>query len=128
MSAGRAGERTQAPRTHVQLNQGDTNLPANAGGECRRLASAAAAASISLVASRRPLWASAVEQPGGFMRRYALVSGTFLAIIAVAHLIRAAMRWPIVIADVSLPVWCSLAAFVVTGGLALWGFREAGRT
>lgn len=61
------------------------------------------------------------------MRRYALITGLFLAIIAVAHLIRAIARWPIVIADLTVPVWGSIAAFVVTGGLALWGFREAGR-
>jgi hypothetical protein len=62
------------------------------------------------------------------MRRYALVSGTFLAIIAAAHLVRAVMRWPILIADLTVPAWCSVAAFVLTAGLALWGFREAGRT
>lgn len=62
------------------------------------------------------------------MRRYALVSGTFLAIIAAAHLVRAVMRWPILIADLTVPVWCSVAASVFTAGLALWGFREAGRT
>lgn len=61
------------------------------------------------------------------MRRYTLVSGVFLVIVAVAHLVRAFMGWPIVIADVSVPVWCSTAAFVFTGGLALWGFREAAR-
>jgi hypothetical protein len=59
------------------------------------------------------------------MRSYALVSGVFLAIVAVAHLVRAFMRWPILIADLSVPVWCSTAAFVLTAGLALWGFREA---
>ncbi len=58
------------------------------------------------------------------MRSYALVSGMFLALIAVAHLVRAFMRWPIVIADLTLPVWGSVAAFIVTGALAFWGFRE----
>ena len=61
------------------------------------------------------------------MRRYALVSGVFLAIVAIAHLVRAVLGWPIVIADVTVPVWCSTAAFVFTGGLALWGFRESSR-
>ncbi len=61
------------------------------------------------------------------MRSYTLVSAVFLAIIAVAHLIRALMGWPILIAELTVPVWCSTAAFVFTGGLALWGFREAAR-
>lgn len=61
------------------------------------------------------------------MRRYALVSGLFLAIIAVAHLVRAVLAWPIVIADMAVPVWGSIAAFVFTGALAFWGIRESGR-
>lgn len=61
------------------------------------------------------------------MRSYTLVSAVFLAIIAVAHLIRALMGWPILIAELTVPVWCSTAAFVFTGGLALWGVREAAR-
>ena len=61
------------------------------------------------------------------MRRYALVSGTFLAIIAAAHLVRAVMRWPLVIADITVPVWCSVAAAIFTAGLAVWAFREAER-
>ena len=59
------------------------------------------------------------------MRSYALVSGMFLAIVAVAHLVRAVMRWPILIADLTVPVWASTAACVFTAGLALWGFRAA---
>ena len=61
------------------------------------------------------------------MRSYALVSGMFLAIVAVAHLVRAVLGWPMLIADLTVPVWASTAAFVFTAGLALWGFREAGR-
>ena len=61
------------------------------------------------------------------MRRYALVSGTFLAIVAAAHLVRAVMRWPIVIADITVPLWCSVVATIFTAGLAVWAFREAER-
>jgi len=59
------------------------------------------------------------------MRTYALVSGLFLAIIAVAHLVRALMQWPILIADVAVPVWASYAAAAFTAIVAMWGFREA---
>ncbi|MHB0964502.1 MAG: hypothetical protein ACYC5V_14985 [Gemmatimonadaceae bacterium] len=61
------------------------------------------------------------------MRSYALVSATFLAIIAVAHRVRGIVGWPIQIAELNVPVWGSTAAFVLTAGLAFWGFREAGR-
>lgn len=61
------------------------------------------------------------------MRRYTLVSAVFLGVIAVAHLIRAFMGWPILIADVAVPAWGSVAAAVFTAALSAWGVREAGR-
>ena len=61
------------------------------------------------------------------MRSYALVSAMFFAIVAVAHLVRVVLRWPILIADLTVPVWASTVAFVFMAALALWGFREAGR-
>lgn len=62
------------------------------------------------------------------MRRYALVSSAFFAIIAVAHLVRLVMQVPVHVADLSVPVWASVGGFVLTAGLAVWGFREARRT
>lgn len=59
------------------------------------------------------------------MRRYVQVSGTFFAVIAVAQLTRAGMRWPVQIAGLDIPVWASVCAFVVTSILAIWAFRSA---
>lgn len=61
------------------------------------------------------------------MRRYAQVSSAFFAIIAVLHLVRLVMQVPVQVADMSIPLVASVGGFVLTGGLAVWGFRETGR-
>lgn len=61
------------------------------------------------------------------MRRYAQVSSVFFAIIAVAHLVRLVLKVPVQVADLSIPIWSSIGGFVLTAGLAVWGFRVAGR-
>jgi hypothetical protein len=59
------------------------------------------------------------------MRRYAQVSGTFFAVIAVAHLVRVLMGWPLQLADLTIPAWASIGGFLFTAGFALWAFRTA---
>ena len=58
------------------------------------------------------------------MRRYAQVSGTFLALLALLQLIRLVLAWPVRVATVDVPVWVSGIALVVAGGLAVWAFRS----
>jgi hypothetical protein len=122
--SGREGAEKRALRAHLQLNQDDTNSPAK-DGDWRR---PQPRRQFDVVAVPCPSWASTADQHGGPMRSYALVSGVFLAIVAVAHLVRAVVRLPVVIADVTVPVWCSYAAFLGTGALALWAFRERRQT
>jgi len=59
------------------------------------------------------------------MRRYAQVSGTFFAMVAIGQLFRAMMRLPLQVADISVPVWASVCAFIVTAALSVWAFRSA---
>jgi len=61
------------------------------------------------------------------MRRYELVSGIIFTIIAFAQLTRTLLGWPVQVAGVSVPVWPSGLAFLITGSLAVWAFRSAGR-
>lgn len=61
------------------------------------------------------------------MRRYELVSGILFTILAVAQLTRTLLGWPVQVAGFNVPVWISGVAFLITGGLALWAFRSAGR-
>ena len=61
------------------------------------------------------------------MRRYVLVSGLFLTVITCAQLLRLILRWPVIIAGASIPLWASAVAALVAGGLAIWAFRVSGR-
>jgi hypothetical protein len=54
---------------------------------------------------------------------YILLSGLIFAAVAIAQLTRIVMRWPLLIAGVSIPMWASVVAFFVAGGLAVWALR-----
>jgi hypothetical protein len=56
--------------------------------------------------------------------RYALVSGVFFGVIALAQLIRAVNQVPVQIGSVAIPVWASWLAVLVTGSLCAWAFNS----
>ncbi|MGB8326867.1 MAG: hypothetical protein WCE48_04740 [Steroidobacteraceae bacterium] len=58
--------------------------------------------------------------PSAFRRVAAIVFG----IIALAHAARLAMALPVEVGTVSVPVWASWVALLVTGALSVWGFRS----
>lgn len=62
------------------------------------------------------------------MRRYELVSGILFTIIALAQLTRTVLGWAVQVGGFSVPVWLSGIAFLITGSLAIWAFRSAGRS
>ena len=59
------------------------------------------------------------------MRRYERVSGVVFGLLATAQLARLLFRWPVQVASVSVPLWVSALALVITGTLATWAFRTA---
>jgi hypothetical protein len=61
------------------------------------------------------------------MRRYEQVSGVFFCLVAAAQLTRVLLGWPVRVADVAVPVWASVLAFLVTSAFAIWAFRAAKR-
>jgi hypothetical protein len=61
------------------------------------------------------------------MRRYEMVSGIIFTVIAIVQLIRTVLGWPVQIDLFTVPVWFSAIAFLVTGGMAIWAFRSAGK-
>ena len=61
------------------------------------------------------------------MRRYELVSGTMFAILSLIQLTRTVLALPVQVDGLSVPVWPSGIAFLITAGLAIWAFRSAGR-
>ena len=62
------------------------------------------------------------------MRRYLQVSGVFFSLIAIAQLARLALRWPVQVASVNVPLWASAVAVIVTVTMAAWAFRIASST
>ena len=59
------------------------------------------------------------------MRRYEKVSGVFFGLLAAVQLTRLLFRWPVQVASLSVPLWASALAVVITGVLATWAFRTA---
>jgi hypothetical protein len=58
---------------------------------------------------------------------FCIVAGVIFAVVALLHLLRIYMDWPVVIADWSVPMWVSWIALVVAGILAIWGLAFAAR-
>jgi hypothetical protein len=55
------------------------------------------------------------------------VAGIIFAVVALLHLARIYMDWPIEIGGWSVPMWISWVGLVVAGGLAFFGLRLAAR-
>jgi hypothetical protein len=53
-----------------------------------------------------------------------LCTCVFLALVAVAHLLRIVFQVPVVVGSVDVPLWPSAPAVLVVGGLAAWLWRE----
>jgi hypothetical protein len=56
-------------------------------------------------------------------KTFSLVAGIIFAVVALLHLVRIFMDWPVIVGDWSIPMWASWIALVVAGGLALLGLR-----
>ena len=60
-------------------------------------------------------------------KQYLTVAGAIFVIVALAHLVRALMDWPIVIAGWIVPMWLSWLAFAVAAALGYFGLTLAKR-
>ncbi len=60
-------------------------------------------------------------------RTYNTVSAALFFVIAIVQLLRVVFAWPVEIGTVSIPLWCSVLAFVIAGTLAYLGFRQNAR-
>jgi len=61
------------------------------------------------------------------MKPAARLATIFLALVAIAHLLRLALRITVTAGGVSIPLWASALACIVTGGLAVLLWRESRR-
>jgi hypothetical protein len=56
-------------------------------------------------------------------KTYCMVAGIIFTLVALFHVLRIFMEWPIMIGNWSVPKSMSWIALIVAGGLALFGFR-----
>ncbi len=61
------------------------------------------------------------------MKPVALITTIFLALVALAQLVRLVLQVEVVAGGVRVPLWASAVACVVTGGLAILLWREGHR-
>lgn len=59
------------------------------------------------------------------MQPAAAFSSLFLALVAAAHVLRLVFKVPLVVGAFEVPMWPSLLAALVSGGLAVWLWRGA---
>jgi len=62
------------------------------------------------------------------MKPATMVTLLFLAMVAVAHLLRLVLRVEVIIGGTVMPLWVSVIACVVPAGLAVALWRESGKT
>ncbi|HVZ28604.1 MAG TPA: hypothetical protein VG798_08130 [Rhizomicrobium sp.] len=58
-------------------------------------------------------------------RRFLRIAATIFAVVALAHLIRIIMAWPVQVGAWAIPIWISWIALVGAGVLSFFGFRLA---
>jgi len=61
-------------------------------------------------------------------KSFILLASVIFAVVALAHLLRILMGWPIVIDSWTVPMWLSWIALVVAGGLSYFGLSLVSRS
>jgi len=59
------------------------------------------------------------------MKPASLIATLFLLLVSMAQLIRFIFRIEVTAGGIVVPLWPSFAAFLFTGGLAVWLWRES---
>jgi hypothetical protein len=59
------------------------------------------------------------------IRTYCRISATIFTAVSIAHLSRVISGWTVQVDDMDVPMAVSVIGLLVTGGLAIWGFRES---
>lgn len=61
------------------------------------------------------------------MRPAVLFTCLFLALVTVGHLLRLVLQVPLIVGTWSVPMWPSVIAVLMAGGLAVWLWRTEPR-
>ena len=60
-------------------------------------------------------------------KTFSIAAGVIFAVVALFHLVRMYMGWPVMIGDWSVPMWLSWIGLIIAGGLAFFGMSLATR-
>lgn len=60
-------------------------------------------------------------------KTFSIAAGVIFAVVALFHLVRIYMGWPVMIGDWSVPMWLSWIGLIIAGGLAFFGMSLAPR-
>jgi len=60
-------------------------------------------------------------------KTFSLLAGAVFALVALLHLLRVLMGWPVLIGGWMVPMWVSWIAVVVAGALGYFGLRLTAR-
>jgi len=58
------------------------------------------------------------------MKPFTVIAIVVFALVALLHLLRYFLGWEIIVNSASIPMWVSLPAFLIAGGLAFMLWRE----
>jgi hypothetical protein len=58
-------------------------------------------------------------------KTFSIAAGVIFAVVALFHLVRIYMGWPVIIGDWSVPMWLSWIGLIIAGGLAFFGLSLA---
>lgn len=58
------------------------------------------------------------------MKPSMLVTLIFLVLVALLHVLRLALQIEVTVNAMVIPLWVSMAGLLLTGGLAIWLWRE----
>jgi hypothetical protein len=61
------------------------------------------------------------------MRAYVLISGAVFGAVALVHVIKLFLDWPVQVAGWVLPIWVSWIAILAGGTLCVWAVRLVGQ-
>ena len=56
-------------------------------------------------------------------KTFSIAAGVIFAVVALFHLVRIYMGWPVMIGDWSVPMWLSWIGLIIAGGLAFFGMQ-----
>ena len=54
-------------------------------------------------------------------KNYLIVSTLIFAIVALVHLLRLVQGWPLLVGTMSIPLWMSMLAVLVSVTVVIWG-------